>query len=449
MKNKKGLIIAIVIGLILIIAGVLLLFLLPKKSKSQMYVDAITKSLGLESSHDNKIEEELKEIEKKLEKNNYKLTINTKETQDEAGYKYVEDIIYVGNKKMYLKETATANALTYVYEAMLKDNKFYLGAKDLLDNVYYLDKIDEMLGSTNKDDDSFDKMAGYIEDALVDSIKNKDVTVGSSELKVNGSTYNTTLYSYTFTGETLYDIVVNLAESLKKDKDFYKILNTIVKESGTAGGSFTITKEVADALLDQIIASAGSLKKMGKVLSYSVYMYDDEPIGIMASVYSDEQPLTIEYYEVEKNDKGYIKLTASTAGNEIFSFEYNEKTKGNSDITVSTNKKEIVKGYLKENNGNYEFKLYGTEDDSKYILITVNSDRTGTIQIVSDLANRVSDFKLEKVDEIPEMDVTNSVSLDDITESDYEKLLTLAGLSLQMFRNEGDTYFGTVNSLDM
>ena len=48
--KKKGFIIAGIIGIVLLIVGITLLLLLPKKSNKELYADAIQRSLGLKTN---------------------------------------------------------------------------------------------------------------------------------------------------------------------------------------------------------------------------------------------------------------------------------------------------------------------------------------------------------------------------------------------------------------
>ena len=66
-----------------------------------------------------------------------------------------------------------------------------------------------------------------------------------------------------------------------------------------------------DAILDQLIFSADELKSMGKILTYSIYMYKDEPIGVIVSSNNKDDLATIEYYNVVNDDKQYIKFSSS------------------------------------------------------------------------------------------------------------------------------------------
>ena len=453
MKNKKGLIAVLIIGLVLIIAGILVFFLIPKKSNSELYTDALKKSLGL-VSNESGIEEKIKEIQTKLEKNNYKLTLNSEQTQDEAGYKRSEDIIYFGDKKLYFVETVSQNDVTSVFEGMIKDNRFYIKIKDYLKNVYYTDKLNDFIKEIKGNSDNYealDKIEDYLVDAFLESIKNKEVTIGSSDLKINGSTYKTKLYSYTFTGETLRDIIVNFCEKLKDDKDFYKTLNTLLKSSGAIQEKMNLNKEAVDAILDQLIFSADELKSMGKILTYSIYMYKDEPIGVIVSSNNKDDLATIEYYNVVNDDKQYIKFSSYSNSDEEVTVVFDEKTKDNGEISITMNKKEVIKGYLKNNDENYELKLYGVEDEDSYLLININKDRSGSIRIVSDKANISYNYKLEQVDEIPEMDVTNSVPFDEMPEDDYNRFQALVGSVLQMFQSEKEIYsdYYEANGLDI
>lgn len=428
MKNKKGLIAAIIIGVVLIITGILLIILLPKKSNKELYADALKKSLGLVSD-ENSIEGLVEKFQEKIEKSNYKLTIDVDVKQAEAGSSKIKEILYFGNKKAYLTSSLSAYDQTMNMEAMLKDDKLYFNLKDILSKKYYIDKIGEMIDASNANDPFMEKFSEYIVDSFLDSINSKEVVTKEEKLTINGTAYNATVYGYTFTGETLSDFVVELANKIKKDNDFYKGLNSFLeKNSGMIEGmdKMSFTKEMLDALMDQLIASADQLKSIGNLASYTVYMNNDDVIGVKAELLVGEKPSTFECYEVIKDEKSYGEIIVSEGNKESFKLVLDEKTKGNGDLLISVNGEEVVKGYVKESNNNYEIKLYGAKNNPEgYILMNINNDYSGTIKIVSDssgVGNLTLDYKLEKVDTIPEMDITGSVSIEDMTESDKQIL---------------------------
>lgn len=423
MKNKKGLIAFLIIGFILIIAGVLLIFLLPKKSSKEMYVDAIGKSLGFISNDEDGIENIVKEFKNKIEKKNYKLTINSETIQDEAGHETSEEEIYIGNNKVYISEKSTANDLSIFMEAMLKDNKLYFGIKDYLENVYYIDKIDELLKETDDNSEMYNKITDYLVDSILESINNKDVVNESKEITINGTTYKSTLYGYTFTGETVYDVIVNFTKKLKNDKDFCETIANLAKNGGTA-----LSKDDVAIMLDQVVASAEQLKSAGKIMTYNVYTYKDDTISAQLIIYSGETPMTIGYHNVVNNGKTYFKAFVSAMGTEVVKLEINEKVKNNCEISASMMNQDVITGYLKNEDGNYELKLNGVGDaEDSYILLNINKDHTGTLTIVSTTQKVNVSYKYEEVDEIPEMDVKNSKPYEEATEMDKMILESILG----------------------
>ena len=419
----------IIVGVVLIIAVILLLIFIPKKSKKQLYVDAIRKSIGLVSNEETGIESTVKNIQEKIEKSNYKLTINSKGTQDEAGYSRSESIIYFGKDKLYFTESASSNTLSYALEGMIKDDKFYFEVKDVLDNVYYISKIGEML-KENEDSELYSKLADYIIDSFVESLDDKAVTIEDNEVTINGKAYKSKMHSYAYTGETLYNLVINLINKIKDDKDIYKDINKLINESGMISGmsNAEFTRDQINALLDQLVVPAKELKNLGSLGMYNIYLYDNEVICAEVIINGEGHP-TIAYYNVVDGGKAYTKLSVVSYGFDAFTYEQKETSKGNSEITISSNNKEVIKGYVKEENGNYELKLQGAGDNAdSYILLKVNSDYSGSLKIVGDVNNIDVTFKLEKTDKIPEMDVKGSIPYEEMPASDKKKLEDFIGM---------------------
>ena len=436
MKNKKGLIIFSIIGTVLVVAGILLFIFLPKKSNKELYISALKKSLGFVSGEEVSAESSFKAIQEKLEKSNYKLTINSESRQDEAGYSKSQSVLYFGKDKAYFKGSKEENDLTYVIESMFKNDKLYFNIKDVLENIYYIDKISEYMNSS---DDSFsNKIAEYMCDAFVDALNSKDVTIGYSDKKINDVTYKTTLHSYSFTGETLYDFVVSFVKNLQDDKEIYKEIGKYVAESGVLGDfkDMKLTRDQVNEMLNEVIKGAESLKQLGSLALYNIYMYNDEPICTEIIITGQDAP-TITLYNINDNDKQYVQLLVSNSYSEMFNFVYNEKIKGTGEISVYQDGKQIIEGYIKEDNGSYEIKLNGVGDTAdNYILLTMKDDNSGTIKIVSDTNNINVTYKVEKVDEIPEMDVKGSKPYEEITPSDESKIQEIFGMFFPSKKNE-------------
>ena len=489
---KKGGLIVSLLGVVLVVVGsVLLLTSGPKKSNKELFTDAVQKSLGLFVNSNNDegkstIESTISDIKEKISNNIYKLTIDASLTQDEASYGNGEAVLYYGKNQAYFKVNANSNDKVFNLQGMLKDDKFYFEFKDVLEKAYYIDKVSEMfnvMGNNSNNTKLMEKVVNYLLDSFKDAIKEEDVNIESSDLTINGKSYSTKKYSYTFSGNTLYNIVVNFVNKVKNDNEIVNELNKAIEQYGdilNEAGSIKITKEDLNQLLDQIPEMAKELKNIGNLLTYTVHMYKDEPISRQLSVMIPSEQGNVPIILADYKGEGYYKIAVSTMGIEMYKLEAKETSANYYDLSLSMMDKEIVKGYIKIDNGNYEIKIqplsnafkynnssnviihgndwddddddydwddddndydwddddddYDWDDDDEeadfenYILININKDNTGSIKFVSEYSSVDLTYKLEEVNEIPEMDIANSVSIDDMTENDKELLESFIGM---------------------
>ena len=427
--KKKGLIISIILGVVLVTAGILVLLLLPKKSNKEVFTDALGKSLGLTAKVDDKeLENTISDFKSVLEKNIYKITIKSEAREDEAGYSKSDDVIYFGKNQLYLKSQSLVNDKTINLEGMLKDNKFYFEFKDVLDKVYYIDKINEIfnVAAENNESELFEKLVTYLGDSFTEAINNEDVKTDKAELTINGKKYNAKKYGYTFTGETLYGIATSFIDKLKADDTIYDELKKAFEASNftvEGYGKIELTKEVYEAMLDQLPEYAKQLKSLGELATLNIYMYDDEPISRQLTINVDSElgkiPMTISDYTID----GYYKLALSTMGMEAYKLEVKEQSSTNYSISLYMMEEEIITGYMSNKNENYELKLETAGNLSgNSLLLKINNDGTGSLNIKTDYSENNVEYKIETVDEVPEMDVKGSVSVEEMTDEEKEKL---------------------------
>ena len=427
--KKKGIIICSIIGVALIAVGITLLLLAPKKSNKEMFTEAIQKSLGLGIDlDDEKVENTIGELKEIIENNIYKITINSKVTEDEAGYSTSDDVIYFGKNQLYLKSESVLNDKTINLEGMLKDNKFYIDFEDVLDKVYYIDKIDELLNtsSSNGDSEFANKILTYLGDSFMDAIQNDQVKTESADLTINGKQYKAKKYGYSFTGNTLYEIVVSFVEKIKKDDSIYTELKKILETTDFSIeglGNVELTKEMYDQILEQLPEYAKQLKTMGDLATINVYLYDNEPISRQITINMDTEqgkiPMTIADYTVDK----YYKAAVSTMGMEVYKLEVKEQSANNSTISLYMLDQELLTGYINKNNDNYELKLETAGNLSgNSLLLKINKDGTGSLNVKTEYTEANLEYKVEKVDKIPEMDVTGSVSIEEMSDEEKERL---------------------------
>lgn len=431
---KKGGIIAAILGVVLIVVGsIFLLTSGTKKTNKELFTEAVQKSLGLYKNDEGQdsvgeIEKTIEDIKEKIEKNFYKLTVNGKFTEGEAGFTKADATLYFGKKQAYLMLNSNTNDKIFNLEGMFKDNKLYFGMKDVLEKVYFIDNLDEIFDMVSNSGNSeiFEKIIKYLGDSIRDSIKEENVTNEQSELTINGKTYKTDKISYAFTGELLYDMVASFINKIKNDESIYNTLNKFIQDNGQlldVPGEFSFSKDDFNKALDQLLELAKGLKDLGKLATLSIHLYDGEPISRQLTINIKNSngniPITIGDYKGEK----YYKISISAMGQEAYKAEFKEQGANEWSISLFAMNEEILTGYYKNSDGNHELKLETAGNLSgTTILLKINKDWTGSFNMTNDDGELSIEYALEKVDEMLEMDVKNSVSYEEMTEADQEAL---------------------------
>jgi hypothetical protein len=427
--KKKGIIICSIIGVLLIVGGILLLLLLPKKSNKELYTEALEKSLGFKNDvEDKNIKDSINEFNELIKNNIYKISIDADIKEDEAGYNKSENVIYFGKNNFYLESESLLNDKTLNLKSMLKDDKLYFELEDVLDKIYYIDGVDQLFNTAYESGDTvlIEKIASYLGESFKDAIKNKDIVTEKAELVINGEKYNAKLYGYTFTGNTLYDIVVSFIEKIKKDDSIYNELEKSLKNINLQAedyGDVKFDKDTYYQALEQIPEYAKQLKTMGDLATLNIYLHDGDLISreIVINVETEQGkiPLIIADYTVDN----YYKAAVSSLGFEAYKLEVKGQNANNGTISFFMMDQELLTGYYSKKDGNYELKLETAGNLSgNSILIKINNDGTGSLKVKTEFTEANLDYEIEQVDEIPEMNVRNSVSYEEMTESDKQKL---------------------------
>ena len=366
MKNKK--IIIIIIGAILLVAGILCFFLWPKKSNKEIYLEAIKNSFGF-----NAVETKKESLKGK----------NIHYTLEMEGFGDIDPInAFVTEGKVYFNGTLPASGQEYELEGLFNDDKLYFTIKDLLENYYYV-KPDGS-DSNSKDEALYDKIGDAIANSVTKTIKSNRVNVEDTTKKINGKEYEVKKYSYAFNGNDLYDIIKYLVEDLKKDKEFMSLIDK--------DGSFSSIS------VNDLLENFKSLKSDENLLSYAVFLYKGDVISTDITIYiptsSGSQKITVPVSVVFSDVDNYYEAYISTMGARICELVI-DNTKGSINLLVSGTQV-----------------LTGTFNESK---ITLES--TG---------NFLPEFKIvitrEEVKEFPSIDVSKALPYEEMTDKDKTAL---------------------------
>ena len=431
MKNKKGLIIFGSIGLVCVLAGVLLLLLLPGKSKKELYTEAITKSLGLheDKAASDEITNSVEEFEKMINNHIYKISLKGEINMGEAGHNEAESIVYFGKNQLYMDGLALLNDQKISGNILLKDDNLYFNIKDLLKKYYYIENISQYF-KDNGETEVVRKVVDYFVESFKESINEDEVKTDSKELTINGNTYNAKTYGYTFTGNTLYTVLSNFIEKIRNDKNILSELNKLLKSTEIASefGDFELNQSDLNSALDQLLEACKSVKELGNLFTYTVYMYKDDVISrqITINIPSEQgmMPVVIADYNVVESGKMYYKAAVTAMGMNILNVEVKQQSDTKYSISASFMQQELLTGeYIKDSNG-IKLTLEGSAELPTTIKLelVMNNNGTGSLEIEYEETKGSFEYEVEEVDEIPEVDVTDSEPYTEISEEEMDKV---------------------------
>ena len=431
MGKKKGLIFAIV-GVVLIIAAVLTIVLWPKKSAKEVYTDAIKTSLGFSKLSSN--DETIEKYKKILNDHIIKMTLQTSGVNNEEGAQYhnFNELIdaYFGKNNLYLKMDSTLdgtmNSLEYIY----KNDKFYMFIKDVFSKYYYVD----FSGSNDSRlllNIDYEDIVNKLVDSLVDEIKEDKIVKESADVSINGKTYSAKKYSYTFTGEYLYNATKSFITKVRNDKDLYNKLNDLLN-------SYVNDKTITlDDVFDRLINMSESFKELGNLFTHSVYMDGSDVIStdLILNFNFTEQSIPITFgltvNNVVENGKAFREVYVSAMGQKLIDIVINQTSDTNYDIKFSVSGQEMIKGNITKNDKNVKLILNGTDLLPNKLKLEINIEVKSDYEIVGNIeytfgnSNATYKFATEEVKEIPEVDVSNSAPREEMSDAEREAMDSL------------------------
>ncbi len=449
MKKKKTLLVVIIVAIFLLVAGLLVWFLWPKKSNKEIFTDAIKNSFGLNTTID---EDAIGEYEDYFKDKILKLNINGYAAM--AGERSANNIdLYYGKQQMYLSLDESVDGEKVGVEAVLKENKLYFTLTNILSKYYYVD-----IESGNievKDDKTMDKLADLLDESLFGMLDDKNVVTESAEITINKVEYKVKKYSYDYTGTDLYNAINNLVKGIKNDKELYDALDKAFSSIEEA----TVT---LDDVLDLVLSESEELKSYTKKLfTYTVYLDGSDVISTVISVVIPQEsmniPISLTMNNVENKGLVYKEMSVSTMGQKIFNAKYEETSEENANISVGVMNEEVLTGYVKNTDKNFKFRLEGTdvlgsmlsgsyffsfedEDEDKvdtkfYIDLDLDKSDAGVkgkfkaeLSMEDEGVVLDYDIKTEEVKEIPNVDLSGALPYEEMTEKDKEALQSFGSM---------------------
>lgn len=423
MKNKTKIFVILGVAVFLIAAGVLTFVFWPKDNIKEVYTKAIKDSLGLkksDSKDDNRYDDKILKmafeyndlLEETPKNNKFEFVVdNTK--KDATGY-----ILF----DMFVEELGKNEQ----YEMIVEENKVFFTVKDVFEKYYYAEASNEESSNDSTTEVNDDVITNAFEEAFFDVIESGNINKDSKEITINGKKYESTKYSYTFTGNDTYAVIDNAIKKIKeKDKKQYE----------------TIVQSIQ---LDEL----ESLKDLGNLFTYTVYLDDDDNvISANISVNFDFQDQKLNVVFSENQVEGYSRYYISVAGQKLFDLELEKENDKKVELSLSMMGMKMITGELVlESENKMSFSLENTKD------LEIDIDIQGTIEVRNDEEVNISvtsiigeDVKnemkliIDVLDEMPKYDVSNSAPMDEMTDEEKELLEKRFGFITQYLQGNSMT----------
>ncbi len=425
MKNKKTLIISIVAVLVVAVAVLLTVLLWPKKTNKQVYADAVKDSFSFVTEKDGFAAAKIAEVQDILENKIIKVVLEDK--ANNLG----KFEIYAGDETFYGIINAVVEGKKVLADGLFKDNKLYFKVDNALEDYYYIEADELTSGPVNGYDVNIEqfnldlnvqKLMEYGIDSLLSSIKSKNVEKDSSSVTVNNKKYDADKYTYTYTGEDLYDAVKEFVSKVKNDDELYSQIAKLYEQAGESEYSL-------DQVFDEFVKEAEELKQGGDLLTYTIYVKGGNVIS--TQITSPQLPVVLvidtledEFFELYVSAMGrkYVDLTAVIDGDttkftvdvaeeEICNGEFNKTKKGFDFVINITGSDQVpINGKIE---GDFESK--GDFDLDGTIKYNISQDRTTGV-------NGEFHIKAEEVDSMPKIDVSNAKHYEEMSDTERKAL---------------------------
>lgn len=295
---------------------------------------------------------------------------------------------------------------------LTKNDKMYINFKNLIDKFYHMNyEFISLLKANNPSDTIY--ITDILKDSIISNITNDYFEKGSAEIKVNGKNVKTIKHTLNINNKLVNKIGLDTLEKIKKDG---KALNIIGKSYGIKN----------DEVVSKINEMIKDIKEDDTTYNYKYNIY------VKNFVQTVKQELVIEDVIVSFYEYGNTKEISIS----VSSFEM-------IDIKIDTNKKTIdgnistikISGKYNENSTNINLSGMGQTVDLEIKTEENISDEEykNNIEAKIDVKNGDIEYftlginiksTLSKIEKIDNADVTKSIDIENIPESDMEKIMT-------------------------
>lgn len=295
----------------------------------------------------------------------------------------------------------------------LYQKNLYFFIENITPSYYYTAFNYYSLLSSLSSSDS-DKLLSLLKESVTDYIDNDSITSQKVNITYHGKSKKVNKLTYQITNKTVYDILASFIHSVQTDTSLYNNVSSYLK----------LSKEELDEKCNQILTQIGKDNKT-VLYNYRVYYYgfnqivsyelEDVTNKVVLKYQKDDKDIL----EVKKEDTVVLSINISKNKNQ-YDFEGFINSDKKYDFTGNI-KNNTITVFYHDNEDSYQFSLTLKEDikDNSFsydydINLLLNKETVFTSKI---------NFTYYFNEKIEDINYTNSTSISDITEEDFNTIL--------------------------
>lgn len=295
----------------------------------------------------------------------------------------------------------------------LYQKNLYFFIENITPGYYYTAFNYYSLLSSLSSSDS-DKLLSLLKESVTDYIDNDSITSQKVNITYHGKSKKVNKLTYQITNKTVYDILASFIHSVQTDTSLYNNVSSYLK----------LSKEELDEKCNQLLTQIGKDNKT-VLYNYRVYYYgfnqivsyelEDVTNKVVLKYQKDDKDIL----EVKKEDTVVLSINISKNKNQ-YDFEGFINSDKKYDFTGNI-KNNTITVFYHDNEDSYQFSLTLKEDikDNSFsydydINVLLNKETVFTSKI---------NFTYYFNKKIEDINYTNSTSISDITEEDFNTIL--------------------------
>lgn len=393
---------------------------------------------------------------KKLFDGVYKVTTDSKLNIGDQKMSLNGDVYVDGaNQKYYLDSTYDFGGSAMGLEAYFEKTTMYFKVKDVFSRFYSInltdvftssdtDEMNELLEVFEKIEftpEQMGKLSELIKKSVLDNIKDNDFKKKEEKLTFDGKEISTTKYSLGITEKLCKDILLSFMEGLKNDKELVGAFQTMIdsfasyfEENGSLDGASS-DKVDFTAMLDEAIKSLNE-EEAGKeiVADFVMYLNKKDIVRyelVVKATDKDSSDVTIRINTYE-NKKGFnnFEFVVLNGTSEVVNVKLEGTSKTKKDLTMSVMGEKILTGSMEFSDKKTEFTLksdaIGLDMNYLYEVVSEGKEYKLNLSFALDYedtkVNITSNNTLKTEEKLPDVDISNSTSYENMTEEELQAL---------------------------